>query len=86
MNKVYDGLKPLRQNVKFVKIDATNNKNLVNQYKIDGFPHILFFNNSDMVGSSSGYVEHDTLLTRLDESLGPNSSGLPISQNPTRNL
>jgi len=84
MNSVYDNVKPAYKDVKFIKIDVSQNKDLANQYKLDGFPHILFFKGSDVVGSSSGYVEEAILKTRLDESLGSKASGLPISQNPTQ--
>lgn len=81
MHLVYDKVKPAYKDVKFIKIDSSQNKDLVNQYKLEGFPHILFFKGSDVVGSSSGYVDESTLKKRLDESF---AAGLPISQNPTQ--
>jgi thiol-disulfide isomerase/thioredoxin len=85
MNPVYDGVSSKYKDIKFVKIDASQNRDLVNQYKVDGYPSILFFNGSKVVGTSSGYVEDATLTSKINESLGAKASGLPISQNPPHN-
>jgi hypothetical protein len=82
MNPVYDSVSSKYKGAKFVKIDASQNRDLVNQYKVEGYPAILFFNGSKVVGTSSGYLEEEGLLSKINESLGAKSSGLPISQNP----
>jgi thiol-disulfide isomerase/thioredoxin len=85
MTPIYDSVSSKYNGAKFVKIDSSKNRDLVNQYKVDGYPTILFFNGSKVVGTSSGYVEEKTLLSKMNESLGAKSSGLPISQNPPHN-
>lgn len=83
MHPVYDSIKgsDKYKDMSFVKIDASQNKDLVNQYKVEGYPHIIFFKGSDVVGNSSGYVDEKTLSGKMIESY---TAGLPISQNPTQ--
>ncbi|GAB4426815.1 MAG: thioredoxin [Anaerolineales bacterium] len=51
--------------VKFVKIDADQNPNVLMQYGVMGIPTLLFFKNGEVVERVTGYQPKDKLAAKF---------------------
>ena len=53
--------------VKFVKVDADNNRELLTQYSVSGLPSLLVFKNSESVERMAGVMPKSTIISNIEK-------------------
>lgn len=53
--------------VKFVKIDADNNRELLTKYSVSGLPSLLVFKNSESVERMAGVLPKSTIISNIEK-------------------
>lgn len=53
--------------VKFVKVDADNNRELLSQYCVSGLPSLLVFKGSESVERMAGVVPKSTIISNIEK-------------------
>jgi len=57
--------KEMQAEVKVVRIDADQNKNLLQELKIDGLPVLMLYKNNEMVWRNDGFIEKAEVVAKI---------------------
>lgn len=55
------------EKVKFVKVDADNNRELLTQYSVSGLPSLLVFKDSESVERMAGVMPKSTIISNIEK-------------------
>lgn len=71
MAPVFEELsKEMGDKYKFVKINVDEERDLAMKYNISSIPTFLFIKNNKLVGKELGYMDKDTLISKIKSHLG----------------
>lgn len=57
----------LADKVKFVKVDADTNRELLTQYSVSGLPSLLVFKNCESVERMAGVMPKSTIISNIEK-------------------
>lgn len=70
MTPIFDALSGEMGNVKFVKLNTDQSKDISGRYDVKRLPTFLFFKDGKLVGRQEGYMDRDAVKAKIKDVFG----------------